>query len=50
MTAALLAPTGAESLKSDIERLKALDIDALRVEWRNLFGRRSFAKKPRAGS
>jgi hypothetical protein len=40
MTAALLAPTGAESLKSDIERLKTLDIDGLRVEWRNLFGKR----------
>ena len=40
MTAALLGPNGAESLKSDIERLKALDIDALRVEWRNLFGKR----------
>jgi DUF2924 family protein len=39
VTAALLG-TGAESLKSDIERLKALDIDALRVEWRNLFGKR----------
>ena len=40
MTAALLGPNGAESLKSDIERLKTLDIDALRVEWRNLFGKR----------
>ena len=40
MTAALLGPNGAEGLKSDIERLKALDIDALRVEWRNLFGKR----------
>jgi Protein of unknown function (DUF2924) len=40
MTIALLGPTGAEGLKSDIERLKTLDIDALRVEWRNLFGRR----------
>ena len=40
MTIALLGPTGAEGLKSDIERLKTLDIDALRVEWRNQFGRR----------
>ena len=40
MTVALLSPTGAESLKSDIERLKTLDIDALRLEWRNLFGKR----------
>jgi DUF2924 family protein len=40
MTAALLAPIGAESLKSDIERLKTLDIDGLRVEWRNFFGKR----------
>jgi DUF2924 family protein len=40
MTIALLGPTGAEGLKSDIERLKTLDIYALRVEWRNLFGKR----------
>jgi Protein of unknown function (DUF2924) len=40
MTAALSSPNGAESLKSDIERLKALDIEALRVEWRNLFRKR----------
>ena len=40
MTIALLGPTGAEGLKSDIERLKTLDIDALRLEWRNLFGKR----------
>jgi hypothetical protein len=40
MAAALLAPTGAESLKSGIERLEALDIEALRVEWRRLFRKR----------
>jgi Protein of unknown function (DUF2924) len=40
VTVALLSPTGAESLKSDIERLKTVDIDALHVEWRNLFGKR----------
>src|SRR6185437_10741404 len=48
MSAALLPPTGAERLKPDIERLKALDIDALRLEWRNLFRKRAPKAYPKS--
>jgi len=48
MGAALLPSTGAERLESDIERLKALDIDALRIEWRNLFRKRAPKALPKS--
>src|SRR6185437_1568996 len=39
---------GAERLKPDIERLKALDVDALRLEWRNLFRKRAPKALPKS--
>lgn len=48
MSAALLPPTGAERPKSGIERFKALDIDALRLEWRNLFRKRAPKALPKS--
>lgn len=39
---------GAESLKSDIERLKMLDVEALRVEWRILHGKRAPKSLPKS--
>jgi Protein of unknown function (DUF2924) len=39
---------GAESLKSDIERLKTLDVEALRVEWRTLYGKRAPKSLPKS--
>ncbi len=38
---ALSIRNGAESVERAIERLRTLDGEALRVEWRNLFGRRA---------
>jgi Protein of unknown function (DUF2924) len=48
VSAALLASTRAECVKSDIERLRALDIAALRLEWRNLFGKRAPKALPKS--
>jgi hypothetical protein len=39
--AALSPRQGAENVERAIERLQSLDGDALRIEWRNLFGRRA---------
>ncbi|HXZ15559.1 MAG TPA: DUF2924 domain-containing protein [Roseiarcus sp.] len=39
--AALSPRQGVESVERAIERLHALDGEALRIEWRNLFGRRA---------
>jgi hypothetical protein len=48
MSGALLAPMGADRLKSDIEHLRALDIDALRIEWRNLFRKQTPKALPKS--
>jgi hypothetical protein len=39
---------GAESLKSDIERLKTLDVEALHSEWRTLHGKRAPKSLPKS--
>jgi hypothetical protein len=39
---------GAESLKLDIERLKTLDVEALRNEWQTLYGRRAPKSLPKS--
>lgn len=46
--AALSIQPIAESLKSDIERLKTLDVEALHVEWRRLYGKRAPKSLPKS--
>lgn len=46
--AALSTRAGAESLKTDIERLKTLDVEALRIEWRSLHGKRAPKSFPKS--
>jgi hypothetical protein len=46
--ATLSTRVGAESLKSDIERLKTLDVEALRVDWRTLYGKRAPKSLPKS--
>ena len=46
--AALSTRNGAESVELAIERLGTLDGEALRIEWRNLFGRRAPQALPKS--
>ena len=46
--AALSTRNGAESVELAIERLGTLDGEALRIEWRNLFGRRAPRALPKS--
>jgi Protein of unknown function (DUF2924) len=46
--AALSTRNGAESVELAIERLAALDGEALRIEWRNLFGKRAPKTLPKS--
>jgi hypothetical protein len=46
--AAVLSENGAESIRLAIERLLSLNGDALRLEWRNLFGKRAPKALPKS--
>jgi hypothetical protein len=46
--AALRTEIGAASIQLDIERLRTLDGEALRIEWRNLFGKRAPKALPKS--
>lgn len=46
--AALATENGAESIQLAVERLRTLDGEGLRVEWRNLFGKRAPKALPKS--
>jgi len=48
MTTRARSPDEIERLKSEIERTKALDLDGLRVQWRNVFAKRAPKALPRS--
>jgi len=47
MTTRARSPDEIERLKSEIERIKAFDLDGLRVQWRNVFAKRAANTKAR---
>ncbi|MGO9774171.1 MAG: DUF2924 domain-containing protein [Roseiarcus sp.] len=47
MTTRARSPDEIERLKSEIERIKALDLDGLHVQWRNVFAKRAPKALPR---
>ena len=48
MTTRARSPDEIERLKSEIERIKAFDLDGLRVQWRNVFAKRAPKTLPRS--